>query len=190
MPASQRPHPARLAVLLVLLAGALVAWHYREPIRDRIRHERLDVEAMRGSATPDLPDLPTLDGRPVSLAALRGRVVLLHFWTFACSNCEHMQPRYREWNERFAARGLSVVGVHSPETLREQDRYQLERYAAREQIRWPIVIDRDFEAWHRFHVQAWPTVILIDRHGTIRAVHVGDHMNDSIEREIEGLLRG
>jgi peroxiredoxin len=185
----QKPPPVRLAVLLAILAGSLVAWVYREPIRDRIRHERMDTEAMQGEVAPELPELPTLDGRPVTLAALRGQVVLLHFWTFACSNCEHMQPHYRDWNARYRAAGLSIVGVHSPETLREQDLYQLRRYVEREHIDWPTVIDRDFEAWNRFHVQAWPTVVLIDRRGQIRAVHIGDHLTDRIEHDIQRLVR-
>lgn len=186
----QRPPTARLTLLLAMLGLSLVAWRYREPIRDRLRHEPVPIQELPGHDAPELPELPTLDGHAVSLEALRGRVVLLHFWTFSCSNCEHMMPHYLAWDRRFRAAGLSVIGVHSPETALEQDQRQLAQYVAREGITWPVLIDRDFQAWRRFGVHAWPTIVLIDRQGRVRAVHLGDRLADTIEHEIQSLLAG
>lgn len=83
-----------------------------------------------------------------------------------------------------------VVGVHTPETAREADRKRLADYVAREKIRWRVAIDPDFAAWRRFEVEAWPTIVLIDRQGLVRAAHVGDDQSSAIEAELARLLGG
>ena len=103
-------------------------------------------------------------------------------------NCEHMIPRYGEWHKTMKARGLDILGVHSPETGGERDRARLRRYVAEHAIAWPVVPDDDFAVWRTFGVSAWPTIILIDRQGRIAARFVGDDSSDAIARALDRLL--
>jgi hypothetical protein len=99
-----------------------------------------------------------------------------------------MIPRYGEWERRYRSRGLSVVGVHTPETDAEQDTARLARFVQSHGIDWPVVIDADEAVWQRYRVDAWPTIILIDRAGTIRATFVGDDQSAAIEKALGRLL--
>ena len=172
--------PLALAVLALLNRTSLQAW---------AAGAREGVHAGERAPAPALPtDTHTLDGAPLSLDALRGKVVLLHFWTFGCSNCKHMLPHYADWQERLGGRGLRVVGVHTPEMDWEQNREALARFVADNKIRWPVVVDGDMAIWQRYHVAAWPTVVLIDRRGVVRASFVGDDSAPAIEAALAPLL--
>jgi hypothetical protein len=94
-----------------------------------------------------------------------------------------MIPRYGEWSKRVA-----VVGVHTPETEGERDVARLRRFAADNRIAWPIVLDPEYAAWKAFGVEAWPTIVLIDRAGVVRASFVGDDSAPAIERALADLL--
>ena len=99
-----------------------------------------------------------------------------------------MLPRYGEWDARFRPVGLTVVGVHTPELSEERDPKRVAEFVKAQRIGWPVVIDGDFAIWERFHVQAWPTILLIDRAGTVRGTFVGDDRGDEIEAAIRLLL--
>src|SRR5205809_852953 len=99
-----------------------------------------------------------------------------------------MVPRYGEWDRKYQAKGLSVVGVHTPETDDEHDAGRLARFVKDNDISWPVVIDSDYAVWERYGVDAWPTVLLIDRGGTIRATFVGDDKAAAIEEALAKLL--
>lgn len=99
-----------------------------------------------------------------------------------------MIPRYGEWNQRLGPRGLTVLGVHAPETSFERDRGHLAAYVAEHHISWPVLVDGDFALWSRYRVQAWPTIVLIDKKGLVRAVHVGDDSGPAIEADLKRLL--
>jgi hypothetical protein len=98
-----------------------------------------------------------------------------------------MVPRYGEWSRKYAGR-LTVVGVHSPETDGERDGARLRRYVAAHTIRWPVVPDDDMTIWEAYRIQAWPTLVLVDRQGRIQARFVGDDQARAIETAIERLL--
>ncbi len=100
-----------------------------------------------------------------------------------------MIPRYGEWEQRFGPPGLSVVGVHTPETESEHDLRRLEQFVKDNKIRWRVVLDPDYAVWNRYQVEAWPTIVLIDRHGVIRATFVGDDRSAAIELALGELLR-
>jgi hypothetical protein len=98
-----------------------------------------------------------------------------------------MIPRYGEWQRRWPS-GLEVIGVHTPEMESERDVPALRRFVAEQKITWRVPLDPDMAAWSRFSVQAWPTIVLIDRDGVVRAVHVGDDQAPQIESELANLL--
>jgi|SRR5579883_694438 len=99
-----------------------------------------------------------------------------------------MIPRYGEWAKRLGGRGLSIIGVHTPETDEERDGRKLARFIREHAIDWPVIVDADYAIWDRFRIDAWPTIVLIDRAGVVRAVHVGDDRAAAIERDLERLL--
>jgi thiol-disulfide isomerase/thioredoxin len=134
-----------------------------------------------------------LNSRPLTLARLRGSVVLVEFWTFACSNCLATLPWLKSVHERYAGRGLVVVGVHAPEFPRERDVDAVRAAVDRLGIRYPVMIDDDFSYWSALGNRYWPAFYLIDRQGRIAAtavgeLHAGRARGDDFEREIRRLL--
>jgi peroxiredoxin len=127
-------------------------------------------------------------GGHVTAADLRGKVVVLDVFTVDCYNCQNVVPALRTLYSEDRARGLRVIGIHSPETPAERSRPYVEQSLARQGIVWPVVIDNDFALWHAYGVQAWPTQLIFDRHGELRKVIVGDSQDREVRAEVESLL--
>lgn len=151
---------------------------------------------MAASLDPPLVRMPELgDGqwlnttRPLTKAALRGRVVLIDFWDYACVNCLRTLPYLRRWHARYAALGLTIIGVHAPE-FRFARQGSIVATAVRDlAIRYPVLQDDDFVTWSRFANRAWPTKHLIDAAGYIRLKRQGEGYYQEIELAIQTLLR-
>jgi len=142
-----------------------------------------------GRAAPEFtqtrPDA-WINSPPLTLAALRGKVVLLDVWAFECWNCYRSFPWLLGVERQFSARGLQVVGVHSPELPAEHDRGRLAQKVRDYGLRHPIMIDDDFAYFRALDNEAWPAFYLIDRHGRIRYRFYGEtHPGDARAREIE-----
>ena len=146
--------------------------------------------AVLGGA-PDLvgvnPWFNTPDGKPLSLAALRDRVVLLDFWTFACGNCQRTLPFLRRMHDRYQP-DLTVVGVHSPEFAFEHSVQNVERAVREHGLEYPVGLDNDFVAWNAYGNRYWPTMYLIDRAGQIRYTQIGEGNYRRTETAIRTLL--
>jgi peroxiredoxin len=97
-------------------------------------------------------------------------------------------PQLRAWHERYEARGLTIVGVHSPEFFWERSRDSVASAAQRLGVRYPVVQDNDFAIWKRYGVRAWPTAVLIDRAGIARHRHIGEGAYEDTEAVIRRLL--
>ncbi|MGD9645513.1 MAG: redoxin domain-containing protein [Pirellulales bacterium] len=106
--------------------------------------------------------------KPLSLEALRGRVVALHFFAFGCSNCVNNQPHYKAWCERYAGKDVTVLGIHTPETARERDVANLRADVAARQLTYPIAVDAKNGNWNAWANHMWPSVYLIDKRGYVR----------------------
>jgi cytochrome c biogenesis protein CcdA/thiol-disulfide isomerase/thioredoxin len=130
----------------------------------------------------------TPGGRPLTLASLRGRVVLLDFWTYSCINCIRTLPALRAWDGRYRRDGLTIVGLHAPEFPFERDAGNVERAIARNDLRYPVAQDNDFATWRAYGNQYWPAKYLIDARGRVRYVHFGEGEYDTTERAIRALL--
>ena len=133
------------------------------------------------------PWLNTPDGEPLRLAALRDRVVLLEFWTFACVNCQRTLPFLRRMHDRYQP-DFTVVGVHSPEFAFERSLHNVERAVQQHGLEYPVGLDNDFVAWNAYGNRYWPTVYLIDRAGQIRYTQIGEGNYGRTETVIRGLL--
>ena len=139
-------------------------------------------------AAPEINASTWINAVPQSLSELRGKVVLVEFWTFGCYNCRNVEPHVKEWDREFRDSGLVVIGVHTPETDYERDLGNVKRYVAEHDLRYPIAIDGDAAIWRSYHNQVWPAWYLIDKHCLIRAVHIGEGAYSETTSEIQALL--
>jgi thiol-disulfide isomerase/thioredoxin len=126
-----------------------------------------------------------LNSEPLTAEGLRGRVVLVDFWTYSCVNWLRTLPYVRAWDERYRDRGLVVVGVHSPEFGFEHDLDNVRRAARELGVGYPVVIDNDFTIWRSFDNHYWPAIFLVDRDGRVRFHHFGEGAYEETERAIQ-----
>ena len=127
-------------------------------------------------------------GKALAIADLRGKVVAVEMWTGGCINCINTLPYVKQWDAKYRAQGLVVVGVHSPEFQHEHAVDYVRAAIAREGIRYPVVMDNDFKIWKAYKNAYWPTLYLIDKNGVIRYNHIGEGEYDATERMITQLL--
>ena len=141
---------------------------------------------------PIAPKLAGIGGwintEPFTLESLRGKVVLIDFWTYTCVNCIRTFPFLREWHEKYAEHGLVIVGVHSPEFEFEEVKENVEAAAAQYDLRYFIVQDNFFSTWQTYSNHAWPSKYLIDKDGVIRYTHIGEGAYETTEQKIRELL--
>jgi thiol-disulfide isomerase/thioredoxin len=120
---------------------------------------------------------------------LRGQVVLLDFWTFACWNCYRSFPWLHGVEERFGPRGLRVIGVHTPEFAYERIRFNVERKVREFKLNHPVMLDNDHSYWNAMDNRYWPAFYLVDRQGRVRAAFYGEtHAGDANARRIESAI--
>lgn len=175
--------PRRIAavVSVALAAGALwLGW--AAPSRTA------EVAPRPAPALPGGQWLNTPEGKPLKIEALRGKVVLVEFWTFACLNCRHTLPAVKEWHRKYAADGLVIVGVHTPELEMERSRKNVEQAVAELGISYPVAFDNDFACWNRYQNRYWPAFYLVDPAGRIVYQAIGEHDYAVTEKRIQALL--
>jgi cytochrome c biogenesis protein CcdA/thiol-disulfide isomerase/thioredoxin len=119
---------------------------------------------------------------------VRGRVVLVDFWTFTCINCLRTLPHLRAWDERYRAAGLTIVGVHTPEFAFERRESNVRDAVAANGLRYPIALDNDYGTWNAWRNRYWPAKYLIDARGRVRYWHFGEGAYEETERAIRVLL--
>lgn len=129
-----------------------------------------------------------LNSAPLTAQDLKGKVVLVDFWTYSCINCLRAIPYVRAWAEKYKDQGLVVIGVHTPEFAFEKDVANVRKAAADLGITYPIAIDNDYSIWRAFDNQYWPAHYFIDAQGRIRHHHFGEGDYDGSERVIQALL--
>jgi len=132
--------------------------------------------------------LNTPPGRPPSMSGLRGRVVLIDFWTYTCINCLRTLSHLRAWDDRYRAAGLSIVGVHTPEFAFERRESNVRDAIAAGGLRYPVALDNDYGTWNAWLNRYWPAKYLIDARGRVRYWHYGEGAYDETERAIRALL--
>ena len=157
----------RIAAVALGVVAAVVAYAALGP----------GARPMPGSAPPsaEATDAPEFAGitswlntTPLKLADLRGRVVVVHFWTNGCINCTRNYATYKTWQEKYDGRKLTIVGVHTPEFDREAPAERVRARAKANGLKFPIVLDDKARIWKAWGNRYWPTVYLIDRKGRVR----------------------
>jgi thiol-disulfide isomerase/thioredoxin len=148
-------------------------------------HPRLPIEG-------ELPSLGGatgwLNSRPLTAAGLRGKVVLIDFWTYTCINWLRQLPYVRAWAEKYKDQGLVVIGVHTPEFAFERDVDNVRRAAKDMRVDYPVAIDNDYTIWRAFNNSYWPALYFVDAQGHIRHHHFGEGEYEESEMILQQLL--
>jgi thiol-disulfide isomerase/thioredoxin len=129
-----------------------------------------------------------LNSPPLTEQGLRGKVVLVDFWTYTCINWLRTLPYLRAWAEKYGDQGLVVIGVHTPEFEFEKDAENVRRAVRALGIEYPVATDDEYAVWREFRNNAWPALYFIDVQGRVRYRHVGEGAYDRIEKTIQELL--
>jgi thiol-disulfide isomerase/thioredoxin len=141
-----------------------------------------------GMPAPEISGQSWVNSKPLNLAELKGKVVLLEFWTFGCFNCRNVEPYVKGWHQKYADKGLVVIGVHSPEFSYERSVANVQNYIREHAIKYPVVIDNDFKTWNRYSNRYWPAMYLVDKRGIMRYLRVGEGGYEQTEKQILALL--
>ena len=147
-------------------------------------------ESPRPAAMPELNGaLAWLNSSQLNAKSLRGKVVLVNFWTYTCINSLRPMPYVKSWAVKYKDAGLVVIGVHTPEFSFEHERTNVEWATRTFNIGFPVAIDNDYNIWQAFHNEAWPAQYLVDGKGQIRYSHYGEGEYAEMERVIQQLLK-
>jgi cytochrome c biogenesis protein CcdA/thiol-disulfide isomerase/thioredoxin len=178
---------------------------YTEALQDRIERTsvaRRELAKLRrvspqppiaaDGRTPIAPELQGIAGwvnsQPLSLQALRGRVVLIDFWTYSCINCLRTLPHVKAWDRAYRDDGLTIIGVHSPEFAFERVAENVRTAVRKLGIRYPVALDNDFATWTAYANEYWPAKYLVDRGGRVRYFHFGEGEYDETASMIRRYL--
>jgi len=126
--------------------------------------------------------------KPLKLSDLRGKVVLVDFWTYSCINCQRTLPYLKSWWEKYHDKGLVIIGVHSPEFEFEKDPKNVAQAIRDFGIKYPVVQDNNLATWQAYNNEYWPAEYFIDKDGLIRHTQFGEGNYDEDEKEIQQLL--
>ena len=144
---------------------------------------------------PDLGAAPELRGitewinsPPLTLKALRGTVVLVHFWTFDCINCQNVQPYVKDWYARYRDQGFTVIGVHTPELDVERHIANVRDAVTRKGVAFPVAFDPSFATWNAYGNHYWPAFYFVDKRGRVRHAHFREGEYERSEQVIRELI--
>ncbi len=191
---------ALLGLVLAGVVGAIAALTLASPGGDDAAPSsggpgELDVitggrgGAVRGKPAPELAGIVAwINSEPLRIAGLRGKVVLVDFWTYTCVNCVRTFPFLKEWDEKYAGDGLVIISVHTPEFAFEKEVENVRAAARRYGLTYPIAVDSNRVTWDAFKNQYWPRKYLIDKNGVVRYDHIGEGRYEATEAEIKRLL--
>ncbi len=146
------------------------------------------IDRRRAPEAPALAEGTWLNSDRLTIESLRGRVVLVDFWTYGCYNCLNTLPALKRFDAGFRDQGLTIIGVETPEFDGEKRLETLRQQVQKRGIRYPVVTDYNADTWRAYHVGAWPTVVIIDQAGRVRWTHVGEGLYEEQERVIRQLL--
>jgi peroxiredoxin len=149
--------------LFVLGVAALVSIAFGASSRAQLLKSRNTAPA------PEFREVTAwLNSEPLSMAKLRGKVVVVHFWTNGCYNCVNNYPHYKAWQNRYTHKDVVIIGIHTPETPGERDIGRIKAQAAQHGLKFPIAVDNSMANWNAWENRCWPTVYVVDRHGIVR----------------------
>ena len=147
------------------------------------------VDSTRAQAPEIIAGGDWFNSEPLSLSQLKGKVILVDFWTYSCINCIRTLPYLRDWHQKYADKGLVIIGVHSPEFEFEKKASNVAQAIEDFDLQYPIVQDNNFSTWKSYQNKYWPAKYLIDRNGKIRYTHFGEGKYQETEQIIQQLIQ-
>lgn len=153
---------------------------------DSLKNYGVAPELIGGGSWINLPG--DAGSSPLTLEGLRGKVVIIDFWTYSCINCIRTLPYLKAWHEKYSNKGLVIIGVHAPEFEFEKNLANVKRAVNDFGIEYPVVQDNDFKIWRAYENQYWPAKYIVDKEGNIRYTHFGEGEYDETEIVIRDLL--
>jgi thiol-disulfide isomerase/thioredoxin len=178
--------------LIALLVAVGCVARADEPASHRHTGGQMLPQPARPSPEEMIPSLTTattwINSRPIASQELRGRVVLIDFWTYTCINWRRTVPYLRSWIGRYGNSGLVLIGVHSPEFVFERNLDNVRQAARQIGVDYPIAVDNDFAIWQAFGNQYWPALYVFDSHGRLRHKQFGEENYEDAEQVIRQLL--
>ena len=157
-------------------------------VSDRVQPVALPVLPVEGAMPPLAGAVEWLNSPPLTAEQLKGKVVLVDFWTFGCINCRNALPYVKEWNRKYKDQGLVVIGVHSPEFAYEKNIGNVKKALVDLGISFPVAVDNNFAIWKAFGNNYWPAHYFVDSQGRIRFHHFGEGEYEKSEQVIQQLL--
>ncbi len=154
-------------------------WDSREPV----------IKLEEGPPAPELAGINAwINSQPLEIGDLKGKVVLVDFWTYGCPSCIRALPYLKSWHATYADDGLVVLGVHTPEFSYERKPENVAEAVKVYGIGWPVALDNDYVTWKAYGNYHWPTQYLVDKDGIIRYTHFGEGAYEEIESKLQELL--
>ena len=156
---------------VILLAAVLLALLWSGGLRGAEPFKKFDKPV----PAPEFTGIDQwINTKPLTMKDLKGRVVVIHFWTFGCINCLHNLPHYQAWQKDFAGPDLVIIGIHTPESDSEKKIENVEANVKKREIAYPVAIDGSATMWKAWHTSYWPSVALVDRQGNVRYTWEGE----------------
>ncbi len=160
--------------------------------KDSSSYPTMEQKQSKYKKVPELSSIDgyvNTDGKPITLAELKGKVVLLDIWTYSCINCQRTLPYINDWYAKYKDQGLVVVGLHTPEFSFERIQSNVEKAVERFGIKYPVVLDNDYSTWNALGNQFWPRKYLVDIDGYIVYDHIGEGNYEETEKAIQNALK-
>lgn len=168
----------------------LTRFEDNEMIRKQLEKKSGTDVKKEGPKAPELiPGGAWFNSDPLTLSELKGKIVIIDFWTYSCINCQRTFAYLRAWHEKYADKGLVIVGVHAPEFEFEKSEKNVSQAIKDFKLPYPIVQDNDFATWRAYDNRYWPAKYIIDKEGYIRYTHFGEGEYDETEKVIQDLLK-
>ncbi|MBP7967283.1 cytochrome c biogenesis protein DipZ [Candidatus Woesebacteria bacterium] len=158
--------------------------------KDDMGKPMFDLILPKGVKAPEIiPGGTWFNNGPTTLEQLKGKVVIIDFWTYSCINCQRTLPYLKDWNEKYKDKGLVIIGVHSPEFEFEKNEKNVAQAIKDFKLTYPIVQDNNFATWRAYSNRYWPAKYFIDKEGYVRYSHFGEGAYDESEKVIQELLK-
>lgn len=179
-----------LAAVLVIAFLVFAAWIVGVRTKDVLAPPSFPAPSSDAGRMPEFDGIAEwLNGGPIKQADLRGKVVLVDFWTYSCINCIRTLPYVTSWHEKYKEKNFTVIGIHTPEFAFEKNPDNVRREIKRFGITYPVALDNDYRTWNNFDNHYWPAKYLFDAEGRLRYAHFGEGEYDVTERRIQELVR-
>ncbi|MCA9308258.1 redoxin domain-containing protein [candidate division WWE3 bacterium] len=153
------------------------------------QNSKVKMSLSKPIKAPEIVDVANwINSGPLTLKDLKGKVVLIDFWTYSCINCIRTLPYLKSWNQKYADKGLVIIGMHAPEFAFEQKLENVQKAVSDFEITYPVALDNNFSTWKAYNNQYWPAKYFVDKNGLLRHFHFGEGDYEHSEQVIIALL--